>query len=454
LAEKMSEINSWEILKAENSEVVWQKVSDLLAPNEEADAAPIANVFKTAEMKSAQRQLRKWVRVVDVIAVVVWAYVLSKASFDFDLALVALVAPDFRWIVDYRVLFVLAVLAVLVLVFKKRKHLWSIPYIVAFPLVVLVWKLPRTLWRLGNWNLAFGVIHAFTSAVVTFRSTLILGAVTILSAVAVVAHWSTPSTIVGMLALTVAYLIGLGITIMRIFLPAKFIRLQRDAILKFSTKPGPGKRRGTAPKPTDVDSWTQQEATQFLTNTGISIMSAQGVYFWAYRLEQYRKSLVAYIVNPTVVFLLGIWTVAVVTVLTKGLHSMDSGQFVFADPPSGFTFFHYSLNACFFGEVDALKPKGDWAFAFHSASSIVMSGIILSLIPTFISTWRSQRSDAEADDAIAALKTRAADMARALDRDFGEDMDQLAARLLAFNWGLQGVLGWLMKQLPPDWHKQ
>jgi len=440
-------------LKTDNSEEVWGKISDLLASNEEVGAAPVANVFKTTEMKSAQKKLGNWVRVVDVIAVLVWGYLLFKASFDFDLALIALVAPDLRWIVDYRVLFVLAALAVLVLVFRQRKYLWSIPYIVAFPLVVLLWKLPRTLWRLGNWNLAFGVIHAFTSAVVTFRSTIILGAVTILSAVAVVAHWSTPSTIVAMLALIAAYLNGLGLTIMRIFRPAKFIRLQRDAILKFSTKPGSGKRRDAAPKASDVDSWTRQEATQFLTNTGISIMSAQAVYFWAYRLEQYRKSIVAYIVNPAIVFLLGIWTVAVVTVLTKGLYSIDSSQFVFSVPPSGFTFLHYSLNACFFGEVDALKPTGDWAFAFHSASSILMSGLTLSLIPTFISTWRSQRSDQEADDAIAALKTRAADMAKALDRDFGEDMDQLAARLLAFNWGLQGVLGWLTKQLPPDWHR-
>jgi uncharacterized membrane protein len=186
----------------------------------------------------------------------------------------------------------------------------------------------------------------------------------------------------------------------------------------------------------------------------MTLIATQGIYFWAFRLEEYRKSLVSYVVNPLVVFSLGLLTVATVTILTWGLFSLDSTQFGFVETPSFFTFLHYSLNACFFGEVDALKPRGDWAFAFHSASSILMSGLILSLVPTFISTWRNQRSDHESEKVISAFKNRASEMAESLDADFGEDVNQLASRLLAFNWGLQGVLAWLTKQVPQDWHKR
>jgi len=107
------------------------------------------------------------------LAIIVWAYAIIKVLvFDIDIYLFRLIAPRAQWILNLRVFVLASIIAILWLVLGHRQFIVFFGYIIAYPLVLLFWKLPKLLLR--RWAAFLVFLPTIYATVVTFRSTFAL----------------------------------------------------------------------------------------------------------------------------------------------------------------------------------------------------------------------------------------------------------------------------------------
>src|SRR5437016_4468338 len=80
---------------------------------------------------------------VDIIACMVWSYIFVKLFvFDIDSYFVQRFAPSLAWAIKLKFVFFLLVVAFILALYKRPRIQLTALYILAFPAVVLLWKLP------------------------------------------------------------------------------------------------------------------------------------------------------------------------------------------------------------------------------------------------------------------------------------------------------------------------
>src|SRR5439155_6422681 len=104
---------------------------------------------------------RRYFRLLDLCSIVFWLYVILKVFvFDFDTYLLQQLFPAHAWLLQLRLVFLLALLALALLVFDKSAVLLSCAYVVCFPLILVLWKIPRRIYKRQSWVLLFGLANA------------------------------------------------------------------------------------------------------------------------------------------------------------------------------------------------------------------------------------------------------------------------------------------------------
>jgi hypothetical protein len=113
-------------------------------------------------------RLRRNIRIADFFAAFVWIYSATKLFVaDVDRMAIHRIFPQADWLVDFRLVFVAALALAVALFFWNKWTMAFVVYIVLFPLLVVVWKIPALIYRRHSWLLAMAVIN---SAVLFFRN--------------------------------------------------------------------------------------------------------------------------------------------------------------------------------------------------------------------------------------------------------------------------------------------
>jgi hypothetical protein len=141
-----------------------------------ANAAPSAGASgqEPGSPTPASRVARFWNRrrwlILDLLGIALWLYFFLKLFVaDVDRAVVAAVAPSAVAIVDFRLVIYLAVIALVALTFRRT---WFYAfYVVFFPLVVILWKIPYFLVRHRSWAMFLGLLQASASIFGDFNTT-------------------------------------------------------------------------------------------------------------------------------------------------------------------------------------------------------------------------------------------------------------------------------------------
>jgi hypothetical protein len=134
----------------------------------------------------------------ECLAIVFWIYLLIKLFvFDVDIYIVDHLIPQFRWILDIRAFIILALLAGMLIILGRKKFFGNLLYILAYPLVVLFWKLPALAFR--KWPLTIAFAPVIYRGVSTFPTTFLLYTLAALSALAIIASRDSAWLVAGML---------------------------------------------------------------------------------------------------------------------------------------------------------------------------------------------------------------------------------------------------------------
>lgn len=142
-----------------------------------------------AELKVDKKEERKVSRSLrllrEICAVTLWIFVLVKVViFDIDVYLAEKYAPSFRWLLNYRFFGLLILISAILLVIGKKPFRQFFVYIIAYPFIILFWRIPKLLFR--NWALTIAFAPAIYEASSSFRFRFILATMASLSALCII----------------------------------------------------------------------------------------------------------------------------------------------------------------------------------------------------------------------------------------------------------------------------
>ncbi len=127
----------------------------------------------------------------ECVAALLWAYVLVKLFiFAVDIYLLERFAPKFVWLVNVKAFILIGLIAVAWLVIGRRRLPHALLYIVAYPLIVLFWRVPKLAFR--RWPLFIAFAPGIYRAISTFRTTYELYAVASICSIVIVTGSSKP----------------------------------------------------------------------------------------------------------------------------------------------------------------------------------------------------------------------------------------------------------------------
>lgn len=405
-----------------------------------------------------QKEKTAWQRLhwplANLFSGLLWLWLVTKAFIgDVDRWALASWDPGIVWLLDYRILLVLAVLAVVAVV-AKPKQWWLFLFVALWPVVVALFYLPRFLIRRRSSTLALAVLHTAFGFLKGIRFALVTIALT---ASAVLGILLTAHQI-WVLAPCALILVGVwAVLLLRIVMysitPSSFIMEQRKLVASVfgSNISWAIVRVHDDLKQPGLERFTNEQTNSMLTTLSFALAFTRICQHWATLLENYRKSAAMTLFGCLAVITMFLQSGATFTLVNLAIFKARPEEFVATYPPTLATFVHYTFASAFYGEIAALAPKGPWATAAGLAMGLGSSLILLLLVVALILGFRQSRSDAAAAAAIEQMRIEADNYEHRLAVEYGlDEADALRARLIELRGGLVNVLPSLFRrQLPP-----
>ncbi|WP_263055109.1 hypothetical protein [Curtobacterium sp. RIT-PI-V] len=424
---------------------IWDLIDRLMS--DEPEAAPKKAVpdpkRRRGEARRRQRRTR-WRRALDLAGTVVWLFVGVKLFIgDLDRVLLAVVAPQAIGVLDFRWLLVLVLIALLMLLFNWRRLGLSTAYVAGFPLVILLWKIPKFLVKRRSPLFIVGIAGIVVSISSRARPFTIALAIACVSG-AMISSSEMPWAAVGVGAMAVALLWWLTITAIDLLRSTAFIRSQKKLIDGiFKSKLIERISTFALPNRVTIKSWSVDDAKKFRDGAGYAVLATRALQFWAACLDQYRRGPSVVILSIIAVVGLTAQVMLAFTFINFGVYIASPSGFSATAPPNWWTFAYYTAAGTYFGEISALAPVGALAIAAKLANGVLGLIVIGTVIISICLNYRSVRAETDAVGAARSLNEKADEIADISSRQLEMTFEEIEARLRATSWGLLGITRWL-----------
>jgi hypothetical protein len=410
---------------------------------------------KRGEARRRQRRRRN-IRALDIVGIVVWIGLLTKIFIaDWDRWALGLLRPELSWVLDLRWFFPIALLAMLLVLFRASRLGLGISYVISFPLVVFLWKFPKFLIEHRSSYVFFGVLSAATTLVTRGRRLVISFAIACFSALLITLGdtvWLRYTGIAGMFGILAWVLYSTSIDMLRspafIQTQEKVVRavLSMDFIDRLIVP--------VQPNQLTLKSWKLGDAKAYQASAGHAFLTRTSLAFAAYSLERYRAGPTAVVTNAISAVMLVFQVIAIFAFINFGVFLIDGSNFEYAHEPNGWTFAYYSSAALYFGEISTLAPVEGLAIIVKLANGIVGAVILSTVMLTIFFSYRSSRSATVSAEVVSMLRGKADDVENLSTSQYQLPLHDLEKRLQETNWSALGAARWLARQIPADWENK
>lgn len=383
--------------------------------------------------------------ILNAVSALAWAWVLVKAFLgDVDRWLMHAIAPQWQWLLDFRFFGVLALMAV-VAVAVKRRYWWTLLFVVFWPLLVVVFYLPRFLYRRKSPILVVGLFHTIFGLVRSLRFAVVSVAVVAFAVLGILA--SDLSWMLGLCAwaLVVVWSISLVKTLRYAVSPAKFVSSQRRLWSRVfaSEKFWEFVHIDEKLKHPEIQKYDKDQANALMTSLSTGLACTRLAQIWATQLEAYRRSPVTTLFGCLAVFGMFLQGVFTFTLVNLAAFKADPSQYIAAYEPTGATFAYYTFASAAFGEVSALVPKGYIATAINIVTGVGTAVILFMFGAALVLGWRQSKSDEAAMASIEQMRGEADAFEERLAAEYGLGADALWRRLEELGGGFLALMPFL-----------
>jgi hypothetical protein len=426
---------------------IWSKVNyDLIEGGDESTGIVAPKV-------EGKDWLVRWKRVrafVDLFASVFWIYAfLQIFVFDVDRALLGLISPGAESLGNYRVLIFLALLAGAALVGKRLKPQATILYVLAFPLVVLLWKIPKTLIKTRSWVAFFAVANVVVDVFGSFRYVAVATAAWVFAAVFILATDWDALLIVSMLALMSDLVVSFWRTIRFSIRPARFLSFQATTIERVVESDRMERIVALSEElqSEDIEVFNAQQQQTFTSTLANAVLTHRVLGFWAYQLDQYRRSTFSVLFNFASYLGLFLQTLATFSLINYALYKADENSaFTYAAAPSLIDFGRYVLASFGGGEIAAVQSHSDLAGLISIISTLIGLVFLLGLGLTIFFSIRQGRQDEAAKETIDRIHRQGDLLEGKLRGEYGVSIEEAVERLEELQYALVGLITYLSQR--------
>jgi hypothetical protein len=350
----------------------------------------------------ARKKFWRYVIALDIVSVIFWADILVRVFIvDWASELLEAINPDLTWLVNFRLLGYVLALFVLVLIGKKLTPLW-LCYILLWPLLLLVWRIPFAFYKRDAWNGIVGLVHVMFAWFTGLKATLAIIALFL----STLLFLSLPGDVTAWMALCLAAVLQLLVLyygFKSALRPSKFTqgtsrlvaRADPTAFVQLP-KELPNLVQGDK-------QLTRAESELVLQTVQNALMQNYLIRFVAYRLVQYQTSpaLVLFSVLSMIWLFLG--SVVSITLMNEAAIQMDPASFADATQPSVGAVIYYSIVSLYGSETTLLQPIGGAALLVKIFAAITGPIIVIALLASLIFGYRLVRNSEEAARSSAML---------------------------------------------------
>jgi len=359
-------------------------------------------------------------------------------------------APNLIWVLDYR-FFVSLVLLTLVIVVVRRKYWWLFVFVGLWPLIVVLFYVPRFLYRHRSPKLAMAVVQVAFGFIRGLRLSIVLFAATSVATAGILLANQPWFLVACLVMLFAAWSIFLVRLVRYSITPGAFLTGQRKLVSRVFDSRITDSMIMLEDKHKDPagPAFTAEETSTVLTRLSTGLALARGSQMWATKLEEYRRGPATLLFGCLAVAAMYLQSVFTFTLINLGIYKLDAAEYVTAYPPSLATFVHYALASSAYGEISALAPRGFVAVAASAVMGLTTALVLFVFVVALIMGYRQSRTDQLATTAIAEMRASADDLEARISREYGLDADTLRTRLVQLGGGIVSLLPFLFPRAAP-----
>lgn len=388
---------------------LWERLERSATPPVSA-VPPESDEEQQSEKGSEQgrRPFRRILRLLDILGVLFWGYAITKVFFvDIDRILLRRIAPHQTGL-DYRFFFYLVLVALAVIFFRR----WWLAflYIIFFPLVVTLWKIPTFFVKRRSWALFIGALQAAFTVFGDFKYNFLTKSLGLVAAMVIM--FSDTNTLLVMSALFIAGLLGWSFIrlLRRTFSSSAFLRIQKEKIgrVMSSDRVKSIALVSEELKDTQIERYSETQVQQITSTISVGVLMNRTLYLWAYQLERYRKSYSPGLFFNSFAYLwICLGTMMSFALLNYSVLKVDPSQFNFDHRPSFIAVLVHSLGTLALAGAGGFSAHGDLAYWIEFGAGLAGPTVLATFLLNVLVTSRRERDDAAMRDLVAELKTRA-----------------------------------------------
>lgn len=403
-----------------------------------------------AEAADTSESPEKWVKTRrvtrHVVAIVFWSYIFLKLFvLDVDEVLVRELLPQAAWLVQYRGVVILAVLAVLAIAAWGLKLLGFALYVAFYPVIVACWHVPAWLIKHKAWTTSVALFAITLSALRSSRWTLIFTGAFAVGTLLVAAGVTGAPVGIGVLLLGGCLFAAYSKIMLGAFRSSldMFSSASLDKIWSLLSK---GCTPADELKSLEVDAMTEAQRNIWTGNLQMSLLYGRACYFVADKLRNLRQGrITAAIAALKVAGLFGI-TVLVFALMNLGLFKIDHAQFATTGVVHGFDFFWYSFQASFMNGVSEVVAVGAAARSIYMLNELTTGLILFVIVVFFLTGVQAARNADQMDVLIDKISAHAQVTEGFIADQFGLTVVAAVEELTRLR---AGMIGWIV-QMSPD----
>ncbi|WP_135457038.1 hypothetical protein [Mycobacterium sp. DL99] len=396
---------------------------------------------------------RKWRRISlvgDVAGTIVWCFGLSKVFFfDFDVFIANKLGSPWNHFVQFR--WLVALLAVAVILVATKKSVFVLLYVIFFPLIIMFWKIPRLLMWFRSWNLLLALSTLCISVFSHFRWRFFIRAFEILVVVTAIASDSPRVAAVCAMLLSLALVYHYVQTIVGGVRASKFLGYQQKFVRTVTSRSRIEPLQiGDELRSDEVERFNKEQLTKFTNSITIGLFTLKLMAFYSDLLQQYRRSYALIFLNVLSYIWLLLQSIILLTMINRSVYIAAPGQYEVSGSSSIVGFLFYSVTSLYGNTIAQIVAVGDIALSIATAAAVYGPIFVLTLGAQLVMTFRQSKDDAAFGDLIKFVKSRQTRLAELLEADYEVTPDEAVQRLRDLGLGAQLFFAYLASKIPDD----
>ncbi len=302
----------------------------------------------------------------ECLAVLMWTYGIVKLFvFDIDIFFFQKFFPGYEWLVNYRLVVLLAVFSIIWLFAGNKEVIGWLLYIACYPLIIILWKIPFFVFKKGSWILAIATVDVFVSFFKSFKHSFITSSFLIVSVVLILNFsnewliWASVLILLFLICVIYVYRLILAFEPSSLYkaynsffsvarkaqasLQETFAKVQASQPQQPSAQSQPVVFDESM-KDMPIESLEKTLRDQRISALQLNVFLNRICLYGARKLDDYQKSSMSIVFSSLTIIFLVILTTFIFAVVNFGLYKINKDFFVVSAAPSFFTFLYYSFN--------------------------------------------------------------------------------------------------------------